>query len=66
MCFGDPIHGAAYDLSPEREQPVEVEAPIEYTTLQPSHLDQVHDLLGRAFWTGIDGELSRLFAPLSH
>lgn len=41
--------------SPLREQPVEADAPIEYTTLQPSHLDQVHDLVGRAFWTGIDG-----------
>jgi hypothetical protein len=43
-------------ISPEREQPIEVEAPIEYTTLQPSHLDQVHDLLSRAFWAGIDGK----------
>ena len=44
------------DYSPEREQPVEVEAVIEYVTLRPSHLDQIHDLLARAFWAGIDGE----------
>lgn len=29
---------------------------MEYVTLQPWHLDQVHDLLARAFWAGIDGE----------
>lgn len=30
-------------------------APITYCTLQPRHLDQVHDLLARVFWDGIDG-----------
>ena len=41
--------------SPEREQATEVEGPIEYVTLERSHLPQVHDILTRAFWTGIDG-----------
>ncbi|CCM02563.1 uncharacterized protein FIBRA_04666 [Fibroporia radiculosa] len=41
-------------LHPEREQPIEIEAPIEYVALHPSHLPQVHDLLARTFWDGID------------
>lgn len=43
--------------SPEREQAQEMVAPITYCTLQRCHLAQVHDLLGRAFWEGIDGML---------
>ncbi|KAF9523348.1 hypothetical protein CPB83DRAFT_691704 [Crepidotus variabilis] len=39
---------------PERDQPVEQTAPLTYTTLQPAHLDQIHDLLERSFWAGID------------
>jgi len=46
-------HGTS---SPEREQPVVSPAPITYSTLQPCHLDQIHDLLERVFWTGIDGD----------
>jgi len=42
--------------SPEREQPVETVAPIEYVTLRPAHLDQIHDLLARTFWEGINGQ----------
>lgn len=42
--------------SPEIQQPIESVAPITYCTLQGSHLDQIHDLLQRVFWTGIDGE----------
>lgn len=41
--------------SPEREQPAERDAPITYTSLQPRHLPQVHDILARSFWAGIDG-----------
>jgi hypothetical protein len=41
--------------SPEYDQPDDVIAPIEYTTLQPHHLQQVHDLLERVFWSGING-----------
>ncbi|KAF8998499.1 hypothetical protein BDQ17DRAFT_1247609 [Cyathus striatus] len=36
------------------EQPAEASAPIVYTSLQPYHLPQVHDLLERIFWKGID------------
>jgi len=42
--------------SPERDQSVVFPAPITYSTLQSCHLDQIHDLLERVFWTGIDGE----------
>lgn len=30
-------------------------APITYTPIYAWHLFQIHDLLGRAFWPGIDG-----------
>lgn len=46
-------HGTS---SPEREQPVVSPAPVTYSTLQSCHLDQIHDLLERVFWTGIDGD----------
>ncbi|KAI9067990.1 hypothetical protein FKP32DRAFT_1588181 [Trametes sanguinea] len=39
---------------PEREQADEAEAPITYCNLQATHLPQVHDLLARVFWDGID------------
>ncbi|EGN95100.1 hypothetical protein SERLA73DRAFT_187406 [Serpula lacrymans var. lacrymans S7.3] len=39
---------------PEREQPEEDLAPITYSSLQRSHLEQVHDLLRRSFWEGVD------------
>ncbi|KAI0358013.1 hypothetical protein OH77DRAFT_1518768 [Trametes cingulata] len=39
---------------PEREQAVEADAPITYCSLQACHLPQVHDLLARVFWEGID------------
>ncbi|KAL6304548.1 hypothetical protein BKA93DRAFT_266924 [Sparassis latifolia] len=48
---------------PEREQLVETIAPIEYVTLQASHIDQVHDLLGRVFWAGIDVSDSLQYTP---
>ncbi|KAF9785253.1 hypothetical protein BJ322DRAFT_1100118 [Thelephora terrestris] len=41
----------------------EVEAPIVYTSLQEWHLDQVHDLLTRAFWSGIDISDSLFYQP---
>ena len=41
--------------SPDREQPSEVEGPIEYVNLQVEHLSQVNEMLRRAFWDGIDG-----------
>ena len=47
--------------SPDREKPAEPLAPIIYTCLQPCHLDQVHDLLARVFWSGINGTVDFLF-----
>lgn len=48
-------------------------APITYSTLHAYHLPQVHDLLERSFWTGIDGMPTRsqyyplfLTVPCSH
>jgi hypothetical protein len=52
------IHiGRLIIISPERTQSLEAPVPIRYVSLQPSHLQQVHDLLARAFWDGIDGSL---------
>jgi hypothetical protein len=45
-------------FSPDREFVVREEepvAPITYVTLTAEHLPQVHDLLQRSFWSGIDG-----------
>ncbi|KAI0705242.1 hypothetical protein BC835DRAFT_1261536 [Cytidiella melzeri] len=50
-------------MYPEREQVTEVEAPIEYVTLQRWHLPQVHEMLARAFWTGIDVSDSLEYSP---
>lgn len=57
------VHHYSFLLTPSlasanREQPCEVEAPITYVSLQPCHLPQVHELLERAFWAGIDGRSS--------
>lgn len=43
--------------SPDRDQPGPNLAPILYGCLQQWHLQQVHDLLARVFWAGIDGNL---------
>lgn len=43
--------------------PQETGAPIIYTSLQEWHLDQVHDLLTRTFWGGIDISDSLLCQP---
>lgn len=40
----------ASSQSPEAPVPI----PIRYVSLQPSHLQQVHELLARVFWDGID------------
>ncbi|KAG1770211.1 hypothetical protein EDD22DRAFT_866620 [Suillus occidentalis] len=40
----------ASSQSPEAPVPI----PILYVSLQPSHLQQVHELLARVFWDGID------------
>ncbi|KAI0741634.1 hypothetical protein C8Q80DRAFT_1260223 [Daedaleopsis nitida] len=53
-----------YSLAhPEWEQAAEVVAPITYGTLQPCHLRQVHDLLARVFWHGIDVSDSLEYSP---
>ncbi|KAK0497364.1 hypothetical protein EDD18DRAFT_151449 [Armillaria luteobubalina] len=39
---------------PEQTHITETSAPIEYCSLRASHLDQVHELLARSFWEGID------------
>lgn len=44
------------ESSPEREPPIEDVSPITYSTLHPYQLPQIHDLLERSFWTGINGE----------
>src|ERR1700753_2830343 len=38
--------------------PQETKGPIIYTSLQEWHLGQVHDLLTRTFWSGIDSTSS--------
>ncbi|KAJ7780212.1 hypothetical protein DFH07DRAFT_794173 [Mycena maculata] len=48
---------------PERDHPPSTVSPITYTSLHPWHLDQVHDLLGRAFWSGIDVRDSLDYSP---
>ncbi|KAJ4479685.1 hypothetical protein C8J55DRAFT_560838 [Lentinula edodes] len=41
-------------LHPNREPAEEARSAIMYTSLQPSHLDQVHDILVRSFWQGVN------------
>ncbi|KAJ7663812.1 hypothetical protein DFH06DRAFT_334319 [Mycena polygramma] len=48
---------------PERDLPSSTVSPITYSSLQPWHLDQVHDLLSRAFWSGIDVRDSLDYSP---
>ena len=50
------IYSQSHLCSPDREHPVEVEAPIEYAPLRVDHLPAIHDLLRRLFWDGIEGE----------
>ncbi|KAG7093537.1 hypothetical protein E1B28_007208 [Marasmius oreades] len=53
-----------YQIShPEDESPTENCGPITYTTLQAVHLDQVHDLLERSFWSGINVKDSLDYSP---
>jgi len=40
--------------SPSRAVVQESAAPITYVTLTAEHLPQVHDILHRSFWSGID------------
>ncbi|KAF8587858.1 hypothetical protein K439DRAFT_1336777, partial [Ramaria rubella] len=53
-----------YILShPYEEWSDEVTAPIDYVSLQHSHLPQVHDLLTRIFWPDIDVSSSLQYSP---
>ena len=53
MTLTEPLPLSEEDA--EEPPPVESTAPVMYTTLERAHLGQVHDLLERAFWSGIDG-----------
>ncbi|KZT70764.1 hypothetical protein DAEQUDRAFT_165365 [Daedalea quercina L-15889] len=50
-------------MHPEREQSTETMAPIEYVHLRPEHLPQVHDLLRRTFWEGINVSDALHYSP---
>jgi hypothetical protein len=50
-------------LSLDEEPIQESVAPIIYVTLSREHLPQVHDLLERTFWEGIDGKLLQPVYP---
>ncbi|KAI0079108.1 hypothetical protein K474DRAFT_1673662 [Panus rudis PR-1116 ss-1] len=50
-------------MHPDREAPLETEAPIEYTTLREDHLRQVHQLLSQVFWDCIDVSDALLYNP---
>lgn len=61
MQYGHALFNKEYSLthsfrSPDCDLVTEPRATIMYTSLQTSHLNQVHDLLNRFFWQGIDGE----------
>ncbi|KAF5353149.1 hypothetical protein D9758_008733 [Tetrapyrgos nigripes] len=48
---------------PDRDHPQESRAAIAYTSLQSCHLDQVHELLARSFWSDIDVSDSLDYSP---
>ncbi|KAJ3849613.1 hypothetical protein EV368DRAFT_75604 [Lentinula lateritia] len=50
-------------LHPNREPAEEPQSAIMYTSLQPSHLDQVHDILVRSFWQGVNVSDSLDYSP---
>ncbi|KAJ3902437.1 hypothetical protein F5879DRAFT_1010915 [Lentinula edodes] len=50
-------------LHPNREPAEEARSAIMYTSLQPSHLDQVHDILVRSFWQGVNVSDSLDYSP---
>jgi hypothetical protein len=51
--------------SPERGETRETGAPIMYAPLRQCYLNQVHDLLHRVFWSGIDGKLNHGLTGIS-
>ncbi|KIK61968.1 hypothetical protein GYMLUDRAFT_560406 [Collybiopsis luxurians FD-317 M1] len=50
-------------LHPNRDPVNETRSAIMYTSLQSQHLDQVHDILTRSFWQGIDVSDSLDYSP---
>ncbi|KIJ65214.1 hypothetical protein HYDPIDRAFT_27934 [Hydnomerulius pinastri MD-312] len=59
----DDIHAHYSHAHPGRDQTERPLTPITYVSLQPSHLRQVHDLLARVFWDGIDVSDSLQYSP---
>ncbi|PFH51011.1 hypothetical protein AMATHDRAFT_143611 [Amanita thiersii Skay4041] len=57
------IHDHYSCAHPEREQTTSRFAPITYTSLQTDQLGQVHDLLARTFWSGINVKDSLDYSP---
>jgi hypothetical protein len=49
------LSSSIFNFSPDSDPPDDLPAPISYVNLQKWHLPQVHDLLSRMFWDGIDG-----------
>ncbi|THH09901.1 hypothetical protein EW145_g1695 [Phellinidium pouzarii] len=63
MDLMDDIHEHHSLAHPDREQTSRPSAPIDYQALHPSHILQVHDLLSRTFWPGIDISDSLQYSP---
>ncbi|KAH7885772.1 hypothetical protein F5I97DRAFT_1150829 [Phlebopus sp. FC_14] len=63
MNLTDDIHAHYSYAHPERDPIPRVPTPITYVTLQPVHLRQVHELLARVFWAGIDVSDSLQYSP---
>ncbi|KAI6010867.1 hypothetical protein F5J12DRAFT_718758 [Pisolithus orientalis] len=63
MNLLEDIHEHYSLVHAERDQPGRMRIPITYTSLQPHHLSQVHDLLTRVFWDGINISDSLKYSP---
>ncbi|KAI6014052.1 hypothetical protein BKA83DRAFT_14904 [Pisolithus microcarpus] len=63
MNLLDDIHEHHSLAHAEREQPGRMRVPITYASLQPRYLSQVHDLLIRVFWDGINISDSLKYSP---
>ncbi|KLO19093.1 hypothetical protein SCHPADRAFT_818852, partial [Schizopora paradoxa] len=59
----DDIHAFSTLAHPERETVERCIHPIDYQRLQTEHLPQLHDLLSRTFWPGINVEDALQFSP---
>ncbi|KAF9244146.1 hypothetical protein BU15DRAFT_71710 [Melanogaster broomeanus] len=63
MNVMDDIHEHYSYAHPEKDQTDRPHIPITYVSLQPLHLRQVHELLARVFWEGIDVSDSLQYSP---